>query len=116
MRFNIMIFDGGVETVIKCNKLIGTNLVPIRMDLRSVNNTNFDLHTTNIIVYDYTPVISGNIIIRYPGTEWKKLKLNSKLVHTIMSKIQFKQPHAMRRANILASIKLSHIQYIDITD
>lgn len=97
-----------------CRSLLNTNVVPDENYLENYCSSSFDINKTYILVFDYTPVIAGDIYIKYPGNVWTKLKLNSKIIHTIMNKITLYKPHISKKANILASIHRSSLTYITI--
>lgn len=102
----------GVSSVVRHNALIGTMLFP---DKDSLENPNFMIEDeVNVLVYDYTPVRSGNILIKHPNKPWEKLKMNSKIFNQIKKHTEYRKPHAMRRSNWLASIMSTYIDSIDI--
>lgn len=112
MKINIVSEYNGISSVRKIHSILGTNIFP---ELLNASNT-FDLEGINIFVADYTPVQSGDILIKYPNKVWQKLRLNSNIVNNIMKRIQYREPHCFRKANILASINLSKINFIEIKD
>ena len=102
----------GVNIVHKLNKLIGTYDVP---DLNNLENPSFyNNDDVNILVFDYTPIIQGNILIKYPGKKWEKLKMNSKLFNYIKKQITYKSPHTSKRSNWISSIRVSSINTIKV--
>lgn len=67
------------------------------------NAFTYDEDKVMILICDYTPVIGGNIQIKYPNQEnWQKLRMNSKTVNTIKKKVDFREIHAIDRASWLA--------------
>lgn len=112
MKINIVSEYNGVSSVRKVKRILGTNEFP---ELENANNK-FDLDNINIFNADYTPVQSGDILIKYPSGKWEKLRINSRIVNQIMKQIEFREPHCFRKSNILASIELSKIKYIEIKD
>ena len=112
MKINIVSEYNGVSSVRKIQRILGTNEFP---ELDNAT-TCFDKTGINIFVADYTPVCAGDILIKYPNKVWKKLRTNSKIVNQILKRIEYREPHCFRKSNILASIKLSKIKYIEIKD
>ena len=112
MKINIVSEYNGVSSVRKIQRILGT------VDFPELHNaTNWFVETEiNIFAADYTPVCTGDILIKYPDSKWQKLRTNSKIVNQIMKRITFREPHCFRKSNILASINLSKIQSIDIKD
>ena len=110
MKINIVSEYNGASSVRKIQRILGTLDFP---ELHNATNC-FDKTRINIFVADYTPVCAGDILIKYPDKVWQKLRINSKIVNQIMKRIEYREPHCFRKSNILASIKLSKIQSIEI--
>lgn len=110
---NINIVCGyGLNDVRQIKRILGTKELPI------LNNSSneFELNKVNIFVADYTPMETGNILIKYPDNVWVKLRINSKIVNHIMKQIEYKTPHYFKNQNVMASIQLSKIKSIEIKD
>lgn len=108
MKLNI-VHGYGLHDVRQLNSIIGTYKYP------KLNNqiNEFIDNGVNVFIADYTPVQQGNILIKYPNQVWKKLRLNSKIVKTILANITFVKPHCSTKSNILASIHRSRIITIE---
>jgi len=102
----------GASIVYELNTLINSNK---DLDLSLVENPDFfNTSEINILVYDYTPIAQGNILIKRPGEKWEKLKLNSKIVNSIKKTINMHYPHGSNKSNILSSIRRSSINCITL--
>lgn len=101
---------GGI--VIRLKQLLGTN--------ESINNEDFENYPCynsneiNIIAFDYTPVISGDVYIKYPNKVWEKLRLNSKIINKIKKNIVIRTPHISNKSNIIMSIRSSELNFIEL--
>ena len=111
MKVNI-VHGYGLNDVRQINKIINSVNMPI------LNNKigEFNENEINLFVCDYTPVQTGDILIKYPNSEWKKLKANSIIIKEILKRITYREPHCFKKQNIMASIHLSKITNINIKD
>lgn len=85
----------------RLNSLVGSNDMPNKEDI--------DLSNDNILVFDYTPVTKGNILLIRPGGKWTKLSLNSKIINAVKREVPLKTPHSSNRQNRISSIRRSSI-------
>jgi len=104
-------YTGG-NIVHELNRYIGTS-----KDISSEfleNPEVYDKNRASILVYDYTPIVQGNILIREVSGTWKKLRLNSKIFKVIKNKIVLRKPHISQRSNWISSIRRSNLNFIEI--
>jgi hypothetical protein len=66
------------------------------------NPLSYNEEKVMILISDYSPVISGNVQIKYPGKKWELLKLNSKIVNKLKKKVDFRVIHGNDRSSWLA--------------
>lgn len=80
------------------------------------NPLSYDDEKLMILVCDYTPVISGNVQIKYPGKGWELLKLNTKIANRLKSMVEFRSIHAYDRSSWLACMINQLPDNIEIKD
>ena len=113
MKINILKAKySGHDIVVKLNGLIDTNN---ELDTKYLKNPQFyNKDEINILVYDYTPVIRGNILIKYPNESWTRLRMNSKIFNLTKKRITYREVHPIKKSNWLHSIQQSKLNSIDI--
>jgi len=102
----------GANIVHELNRYIGTS-----KDISSEfleNPEAYNKNRVSILVYDYTPVVQGNILIKEVSGTWEKLRLNSKIFKALKNKVVLKESHISKRSNWISSIRRSNLNFIEI--
>jgi len=98
----------GHSVVSKLELLIGTEgLSYFKEDI--VNFEDYDATKTNVLVFDYSPIKQGKILIKVPNGVWEVLKMNSKIFNRLKKLVDYKEPHSSVKSNWLSSIRSSSV-------
>jgi len=113
MKINILrAVYTGASVVHKLNELINTSHHPEQEDI--INYNHYCKDDINVLVYDYTPIARGNILIKFPNKNWEILKMNTRIFKDISKLVIKKTPHISNKSNWLSSIRRSSLNSVEI--